>query len=110
MNNDFEDILTSMLEEYENGTDVATIIENSSKEMSVENAELLAASNNMIDAISEKAQLLADARKQRKSRKQWMAEQFDEITDGKTEEEKAAIASAISGVSENIVNEVLTQK
>ena len=44
------------------------------------------------------------------SRKQWMLEEMDRILEGRDEQEKAEIVSAISDAGENVNNETLKEE
>lgn len=53
---------------------------------------------------------LQKAKEEGKSRKQWMLEEMDRILEGRDEQEKAEIVSAISGAGENVNNETLNDE
>ncbi len=53
---------------------------------------------------------LQTAKEDGKSRKQWMLEEMDRILEGRDEQEKAEIVSAISYAGENVNNETLTNE
>lgn len=44
------------------------------------------------------------------SRKRWMLNEMDRITDGRSEEEKAQIASAISDTNEKVIEETTAKE
>ena len=50
------------------------------------------------------------AKEEGKSRKQWMLEEMDRILEGRDEQEKAEIVSAISDAGENVNNETLNDE
>ena len=53
---------------------------------------------------------LQKAKDEGKSRKQWMLEEMDRILEGRDEQEKAEIVSAISDAGENVNNETLNEE
>lgn len=111
----FEHILTSLLEDYDNNSNqnINALIEKHTQKMglSEESKVLLAETNEYIDAFDEKATSLAKAKEKRGiSRKRWMLEEIDAITEGCTEEEKAAVVTALSNAEEEIVNQILTKE
>ena len=76
--------------------------------VSEESKALLAETNEYIDGFAERMASLQKAKKEGKSRKQWMLEEMDRILQGRDEAEKALIVSAISDAGENVNNETLT--
>ena len=114
MEQTFENILTSLLEAYENNPaqDIDTLIEEKSKEwnLSEEQVALLKETNDLIDCFNEQAKSLEKAKADGWSRKRWMLNEMDRITDGRSEEEKAQIASAISDANEKVIEETTTKE
>lgn len=112
MAQNFEDILTSMLEQLDENPnqDVDTLIKDECEKMGVseEGKALLAETNEYIDGFAEKMASLQKAKEDGKSRKQWMLEEMDRILQGREEVEQAQIVSAISEAGENVNNETLT--
>ena len=110
----FDSILTSLLESYDNNPnkDIDTIIDEKCNEMSLseEGKALLKETNETIDAFTEKATSLAKAREEGETRKHWILNEMDKITEGRSEDEKAMVASAISSVNERIIQESLTEE
>lgn len=110
----FDSILTSLLESYDNNPnkDIDTIINEKCNEMSLseEGKALLKETNETIDAFTEKATSLAKAREEGETRKHWILNEMDKITEGRSEDEKAMVASAISSVNERIIQESLTEE
>ena len=110
----FDSILTSLLESYDNNPnkDIDTIIDEKCNEMSLseEGKALLKETNETIDAFTEKATSLAKAREEGETRKHWILNEIDKITEGRSEDEKAMVASAISSVNERIIQESLTEE
>ena len=115
METSFEYILSSLLEDYDNNPNqnINVLIEKHAQKMglSEESKALLAETNEYIDAFDEKATSLAKAKEERGiSRKHWMLEEIDVITEGRTEEERAAVATALSNAEEEILNQTLTKE
>ena len=110
----FEDILTSMLEQLENNPnqDIDVLVKDECEKMLVseEGKALLSETNEYIDGFAEKMAALQTAKEDGKSRKQWMLEEMDRILEGRDEQEKAEIVSAISYAGENVNNETLTNE
>ena len=107
----FEDILTSMLEQLENNPalDIEVLVKDECEKMGVseKGKALLSETNEYIDGFAEKMAALQKAKEEGRSRKQWMLAEMDRILDGRDEQEKAEIVSAISDAGENVNNETL---
>ena len=114
MAKNFEDILTSMLEQLENNPDqdIEVLVKGECEKMGVseESMALLSETNEDIDGFAEKMAALQKAKDEGKSRKQWMLEEMDRILEGRDEQEKAEIVSAISDAGENVNNETLNEE
>ena len=114
MEQNFESILTSLLDNYENnlGKDINSIINEKCNELGLsENGQaLLKETNETIDAFTEKATSLAKAREEGETRKHWILNEMDKITEGRSEDEKAMVSSAISNINERIIQESLTEE
>lgn len=112
MAQNFEEILTSMLERLDEnpGLDIDVLIKDECKKTGVseEGKALLAETNEYIDGFAERMASLQKAKEEGKTRKQWMLEEMDRILQGRDEAEKAQIVSAISDAGENVNNETLT--
>ena len=110
----FEDILTSMLEQLENNPnqDIDVLVKDECEKMGVseEGKALLSETNEYIDGFAERMASLQKAKENVKSRKQWMLAEMDRIMEGRDEQEKAEIVSAISDAGENVNNETLTNE
>ena len=110
----FEDILTSMLEQLENNPnqDIDVLVKDECEKMGVskEGKALLSETNEYIDGFAERMASLQKAKENGKSRKQWMLAEMDRIMEGRDEQEKAEIVSAISDAGENVNNETLTNE
>ena len=107
----FEDILTSMLEQLENNPDqdIDVLVKDECEKMGVseKGKALLSETNEYIDGFAEKMAALQKAKEEGRSRKQWMLEEMDRILEGRDEQEKAEIVSAISDADEHVNNETL---
>ena len=114
MEQTFETILTSLLESYENNPaqDIDALIEEKSKEwgLTEEQAVLLKETNGYIDGFAENAASLEEAKADGKSRKRWMLEKIDNMTEGRSEEEKAQIVSTISETNEKMIEETTAKE
>lgn len=114
MKQTFENILTSLLEAYENNPaqNIDVLIEEKCKEwnLSEEQTCSLKETNDLIDSFNEYANSLEKAKSQGWSRKRWILSEMDRITDGRSEEEKAQIASAISNTNEKVIEETTTKE
>lgn len=114
MAKNFDEILTSMLEQLENNPDqdIDVLVKGECENMGVseESIALLSETNEYIDGFAEKMTTLQKAKEEGKSRKQWMLEEMDRILEGRDEQEKAEIVSAISDAGENVNNETLNEE
>ena len=114
MTQSFEDILTSMLEQLENNPDqdIDVLVKDECEKMGVseEGKALLSETNEYIDGFAERMASLQKAKENGKSRKQWMLAEMDRILEGRDEQEKAEIVSAISDAGENVNNETLKEE
>ena len=109
-----DEVLTSMLEQLENNPDqdIDVLVKGECEKMGVseESMALLSETNEYIDGLAEKMAALQKAKDEGKSRKQWMLEEMDRILEGRDEQEKAEIVSAISDAGENVNNETLNDE
>ena len=114
MAKNFEDILTSMLEQLENSPDqdIDVLVKDECEKMGVsdEGKALLSETNEYIDGFAERMASLQKAKEEGRSRKQWMLAEMDRILEGRDEQEKAEIVSAISDAGENVNNETLKEE
>lgn len=114
MKQDFDNYLMSLLEEYENNPEqnIDELIEKKCREWDVTNEQftLIKECNTLIDDFTEKAISLDKAKADGWSRKRWMLNEMDRITDGRSEEEKAQIASAISDTNEKVIEETTAKE
>lgn len=110
----FDEILTLMLEQLENNPDqdIDVLVKDECEKMGVsdEGKALLTETNEYIDGFAERMASLQKAKENGKSRKQWMLAEMDRIMEGRDEQEKAEIVSAISDAGENVNNETLTNE
>ena len=114
MAKNFDEVLTSMLEQLENNPDqdIDVLVKGECEKMGVSEASmaLLSETNEYIDGYAENMAALQKAKDEGKSRKQWMLEEMDRILEGRDEQEKAEIVSAISDAGENVNNETLNEE
>lgn len=114
MAKNFDEILTSMLEQLENNPDqdIDVLVKDECEKMGVseKGKALLSETNEYIDGFAERMASLQKAKEEGRSRKQWMLEEMDRILEGRDEQEKAEIVSAISDVGENVNNETLKEE
>ena len=114
MAKNFDEILTSMLEQLENNPDqdVDVLVKDECEKMGVseEGKALLSETNEYIDGFAERMASLQKAKDEGRSRKQWMLAEMDRILEGRDEQEKAEIVSAISEAGENVNNETLKEE
>ena len=103
-----------MLEQLENNPDqdIDVLVKGECEKMGVseESMALLSETNEYIDGFAEEMAALQKAKDEGKSRKQWMLEEMDRILEGRDEQEKAEIVSAISDAGENVNNETLNEE
>jgi hypothetical protein len=68
--------------------------------------------NSLLDAFEEKAISLEDAKKDGKSRRRWVADQLESITEGCSEDEKAKLINEIGKceISNSDLEESLTKE
>ena len=111
MAKNFDEILTSMLEQLENNPDldIDVLVNDECEKMGVsdEGKALLSETNEYIDGFAERMASLQKAKDEGRSRKQWMLAEMDRILEGRDEQEKAEIVSAISDAGEDVNNETL---
>lgn len=114
MAKNFDEILTSMLEQLENNPDqdIDVLVKDECEKIGVseEGKTLLSETNEYIDGFAERMASLQKAKEEGRSRKQWMLEEMDRILEGCDEQEKAEIVSAISDAGENVNNETLKEE
>ena len=103
-----------MLEQLENNPDqdIDVLVKDECEKIGVseEGKTLLSETNEYIDGFAERMASLQKAKEEGKSRKQWMLEEMDRILEGRDEQEKAEIISAISDAGENVNNETLKEE
>lgn len=114
MAKNFDEILTSMLEQLENNPDqdIDVLVKGECEKMGVseKGKALLSETNEYIDGFAERMASLQKAKDEGRSRKQWMLAEMDRILEGRDEQEKAEIVSAISDAGENVNNETLKEE
>ena len=103
-----------MLEQLENNPDqdIYVLVKDECEKMGVseEGKALLSETNEYIDGFAERMASLQKAKDEGRSRKQWMLAEMDRILEGRDEQEKAEIVSAISDAGENVNNETLKEE
>ncbi len=113
MNSDFYSILSDLLQDYETSTgkDIDQIVsERSAKyEISQQSKERIAEASLFVDKITSLSKSLRDAKDEGTSRKKWIVDEYESIMHGRTDEEKAELADAVSSAAERQVNSVLTE-
>lgn len=114
MEQTFDTILTSLLESYESNPtqNIDTLINEKCKEWNLleEQIALLKDIITYIDTFTDKTTSLENAKSEGKSRKRWMLEEIDKITEGCSEEEKAQIVSAISETNEKMIEDTTAKE
>lgn len=103
-----------MLEQLENNPDqdIEVLVKDQCERMGVseKGKALLSETNEYIDGFAERMASLQKAKEEGRSRKQWMLAEMDRILEGRDEQEKAEIVSAISDAGENVNNKTLTNE
>lgn len=114
MNMTFEDILTSLLESYEDnpGQDVESFIEEKCKELNLtdEQVKTIKEANEYLDGFTAMEESLSEARAEGKSRKRWVLETVDAVAEDRNEGEKASLVSAISDTLDKVIEESSTKE
>lgn len=114
MAQNFEEILTSMLEQWDENPDqdVNALIEKECEKMGVsENGKaLLSETNEYIESFAANMASLQAAKEKGVSRRQWLLTELDRVLEGRDEAEKAKIVSAISDTTEKVNEETLTKE
>ena len=92
--------------------DIEVLVKDECERMGVseEGKALLSETNEYIDGFAERMASLQKAKEEGRSRKQWMLAEMDRILEGRDEQEKAEIVSAISDAGENVNNETLKEE
>jgi hypothetical protein len=114
MEQDFDNLLTSLLESYDadEKKDVNAFLVKKQKELGLSDQSIssLNETNEWIDAFDKNAKDLDDAEKSGRSRKSWMKSRIDDILEGKTDEEKTNVANIILNSNEEIINQSLSKE
>ncbi len=111
MNETFEDILTSTLEVLEQNPDmdINKLVDVQAEKygMSEEVKVTIDDTFACLDKFAELGQSLADARKDGLTREQWLVQQVERMTEGRTQDEKDAVATAIiESMEQHVESEV----
>lgn len=114
MNQTFEEILTSLLERYEDNPeqDVESFIEEKCKELNLtdEQVKTIKEANRYLDGFAAMGEALLEARAEGKSRKRWVLETVDAVVEDRSEEEKASLVSAVSDTLDKVMEESSTKE
>lgn len=114
MEQTFEDILTSLLESYEDNPeqDVESFIESKCKELNFteEQVKALKDANECLDGFAVAREALLEARAEGKSRKRWLLETVDAVVEDRNEEEKASLVSAVADTLDKVIEESSTKE
>lgn len=114
MKQSFESILTSILEEYEKDPmqDIDALINKKMQAFGIsENGiQMLQETIEYLEAFDKQYTSLVAAKENGQSRKSWILRKMDGIMEGRTEQEKATIVSAISEAKERVINDNISQE
>lgn len=114
MAQNFEEILTSMLEQWDENPDqdVNALIEKECEKMGVseDGKALLSETNEYIESFAANMASLQAAKEKGVSRRQWLLTELDRVLEGRDEAEKVKIVSAISDTTEKVNEETLTKE
>lgn len=114
MNQTFEEILTSLLESYEDnpGQDVESFIEEKCEELNLtgEQVKTIKEANECLGGFAASRESLSEARAEGKSRKRWVLEAVDAVVEDRSEEEKASLVSAVSDTLDKVMEESSTKE
>lgn len=104
MRTTFDNIFTSILEEYEKNPNVEQVLDNNDKwTLSEEGAKKLEAINLCIDKHTQKIESIVQARKNGLDLEDWISKEFETITKNCSEEEKELLNKVINDSLENYV-------
>lgn len=111
MNETFEDILTSTLEVLEQNPDMdinkLVDVQTKKYKTSEEAKATIEDTFACLDKFTESGHSLADARKKGLTRDQWLVQEIERMTEGRTQDEKDAVATAIvESMEQHVESEV----
>lgn len=111
MNETFEDILTSTLEVLEQNPDIdinkLVDVQTEKYKTSEEAKATIDDTFACLDKFTELGHSLADARKEGLTRDQWLVQEIERMTEGRTQDEKDAVATAIvESMEQHVESEV----
>lgn len=111
MNETFEDILTSTLEVLEQNPDMdinkLVDVQTKKYKTSEEAKATIEDTFACLDKFTELGHSLADARKEGLTRDQWLVQEIERMTEGRTQDEKDAVATAIvESMEQHVESEV----
>lgn len=114
MTETFEQILNSLLKQYEENPeqDIDALIAEKCKELGLDEKamQFVQETNSYIDAFTEKSAELNDMKAQRQSRKRWLLREMEQITTDRSDEEKAQIAEAVEQAGQTWIDNTLEGK
>ncbi len=114
MEQTFESILESMLEELDKdpSQDVDALIQKKMEEvgLSAEGNQMLKETNEMLACFEDEYAQLVEAKAKGQSRQSWYLQRMDTIMEGRTEEEKAQIATELSEATEKVIKQNLAEE
>ena len=104
MENTFDNIFTSILEEYEKNPNIEQVLDNNDVwALSEEGVKRMEAINLCIDKHAQKIDSIAQARKNGLDLEDWISEEFETITKNCSEEEKEQLNKVINDSLENYI-------
>lgn len=104
MKNSFDDIFSSILEEYEKTPNIEQVLDNNDEwALSEEGAKKLEAINLCIDMHTQKIESIVQARKNGLDLEDWISEEFEAITKNCSLEEKEQLNKVINDSLENYI-------
>jgi len=113
MNKTFDEILSSMLEEYQKGEKTLDQIiaeATAEAEFTEEDNKLLDEANAVLDKFDEKAKSLDEAKKKGISREEWLLNEIEVAAEGKSDEEKAKLLNSIESALEERGDQLLEEE
>lgn len=104
MENTFDNIFTSILEEYEKNPNIEQLLDSNNEwALSEGGKKKLEAINVCIDKYAQKIDSIAQARKNGLDLEDWISEEFEAITKNCSEEEKEQLNKVINDSLENYI-------
>lgn len=104
MKDTFDDIFSSILEEYEKNPNIEQVLSNNGEwTLSEEGAKKLEAINLCIDKYTQKVESIVQARKNGLDLEDWISEEFEAITKNCSVEKKEQLNKVINDSLENYI-------